>query len=328
MVALLLVQLDAWAQKEKKKDKKPTNEIVSESYKFDIAYVNLNLRIKDADIDSLIYPTVQIIPTSPDPNATPEPPIAVDKALFKLPINQIYTITLSQNEYRDTTFTLDFSKVNAYELTIPIFLEPEKVDINLAFKDASNNGVVTTGALLRNKNRNEVVALTNNNRSGDKYNVKVRVNDEYSVEVDKTQGYFFQGKEVIVSAKNPDVIIPMISLQVGAKIGIYGITFEKASSVLNDNSQKELSRIMQLLLDNPTLVLEVAAHTDNVGSAESNQLLSEKRAEAVYVYLTGKGIDGNRLKTKGYGDSDPLVPNDSEENKAKNRRFELIVRAI
>ena len=82
---------------------------------------------------------------------------------------------------------------------------------------------------------------------------------------------------------------------------------------------------MELLQKNPTLKIEIAGHTDNKGDKKYNQVLSQKRAESVVAYLVQKGIATIRLSAKGYGDSMPLVPNDTEENKAKNRRTELKV---
>ena len=69
--------------------------------------------------------------------------------------------------------------------------------------------------------------------------------------------------------------------------------------------------------------VEIAAHTDSDGSENYNLTLSERRAESVVNYLTQYGIDLERLTPKGYGESDPIAPNDSNENKALNRRVEM-----
>jgi outer membrane protein OmpA-like peptidoglycan-associated protein len=62
-----------------------------------------------------------------------------------------------------------------------------------------------------------------------------------------------------------------------------------------------------------------------VGSAQANQVLSMQRAKAVYDYLRSKGIDGDRLRYEGYGESQPLVPNDSAAARQKNRRTEFVI---
>jgi len=74
---------------------------------------------------------------------------------------------------------------------------------------------------------------------------------------------------------------------------------------------------------NPTLSFEIGGHTDNTGTKQNNITLSNNRAQAVHAFLVEHGIDSKRLTYKGYADTKPLVPNDSAENKAKNRRTEL-----
>jgi OOP family OmpA-OmpF porin len=74
------------------------------------------------------------------------------------------------------------------------------------------------------------------------------------------------------------------------------------------------------------LSFEVSGHTDNRGKATDNQKLSQARAAAVLKYLTGKGVTATRLTAAGYGDTKPLVPNDNEENRQRNRRIEFSVR--
>ncbi len=75
--------------------------------------------------------------------------------------------------------------------------------------------------------------------------------------------------------------------------------------------------------ENPQVRGEISGHTDNVGDKKSNQELSLKRAKSVYEYLLQKGVEPNRLTFRGYGDSQPAAPNDTEENRQKNRRIEF-----
>lgn len=79
-----------------------------------------------------------------------------------------------------------------------------------------------------------------------------------------------------------------------------------------------------LLAANPRITLEVQGHTDNVGAAAHNQKLSQQRADAVKAYLVKRGTPDARLVSKGYGMTQPLVPNNSASNKALNRRVQFI----
>ena len=80
---------------------------------------------------------------------------------------------------------------------------------------------------------------------------------------------------------------------------------------------------MQLLSDNPGVKIQIAGHTDNIGTAADNLKLSENRAKAVTAYLANKGIDIKRLSFKGYGATQPVADNKAEEGRAMNRRTEL-----
>jgi len=77
------------------------------------------------------------------------------------------------------------------------------------------------------------------------------------------------------------------------------------------------------LANNPDLDVEIEGHTDNSGSLEFNQKLSENRAKAIMEYFIKEGINPKRLPAKGFGLSQPIDTNDSPEGRAKNRRVEL-----
>jgi cytochrome c oxidase subunit II len=98
------------------------------------------------------------------------------------------------------------------------------------------------------------------------------------------------------------------------------VNFETGSATLTANSRYELDNLVTALNAYPTLSLEVAGHTDNVGDPAANQALSAQRAATVVEFLTKRGISAGRLNPRGYGDTKPLAPNDTPENQAKNRR--------
>ena len=101
------------------------------------------------------------------------------------------------------------------------------------------------------------------------------------------------------------------------------ITFETGKAELKPDSNEELDRLVSLLEGNQAIKVEISAHTDDVGNDDFNLKLSEKRAKTVVDYLTGKGIKADRMTAKGYGETQPLVANDTDENKAKNRRVQF-----
>jgi len=106
-------------------------------------------------------------------------------------------------------------------------------------------------------------------------------------------------------------------------IALY-INFETGKAEIKPESQKIIDQIVQMMRDNPTLKISIEGHTDNVGTPQSNQTLSENRAKAVMNAIIAKGIEKNRLSAKGWGQTKPIADNQTEEGRAKNRRVEVV----
>jgi outer membrane protein OmpA-like peptidoglycan-associated protein len=106
---------------------------------------------------------------------------------------------------------------------------------------------------------------------------------------------------------------------------VNNIFFDFAKWDLKPESSFELARLVRFLETNPELRIIVAAHTDDIGSDEYNVDLSHKRAGSVVEFLVANGVSDKRLESVGYGESRPEVPNDTEENRARNRRVEFRV---
>jgi OOP family OmpA-OmpF porin len=104
---------------------------------------------------------------------------------------------------------------------------------------------------------------------------------------------------------------------------IQGINFKTKSAEITKDSHSVLDKAVKVLNDYPDIKLEISGHTDNVGKAEFNMELSQKRAESVKAYFVGKGISSDRLTAVGYGMDKPLTSNKTAADKAKNRRTEF-----
>ncbi len=104
-----------------------------------------------------------------------------------------------------------------------------------------------------------------------------------------------------------------------------GIQFESAKSVIKTSSYGILNQVVEVMKENPTYDLEIHGHTDSQGDDAKNMKLSEDRAAAVRTYLENKGISGDRMKSFGHGETEPVDDNATAAGRAKNRRVEFKV---
>lgn len=104
----------------------------------------------------------------------------------------------------------------------------------------------------------------------------------------------------------------------------YGITFDVGKSTIKPESMGEITRIVQLLNENPTLKFSVEGHTDSTGNEASNQTLSEARSKSIVDKLVELGIAADRLTASGKGQNSPIADNATDEGRAKNRRVEFV----
>jgi OmpA-OmpF porin, OOP family len=107
--------------------------------------------------------------------------------------------------------------------------------------------------------------------------------------------------------------------------GIKNLQFETGKAIIKSTSFPALNALAKMLVENSTFSFKIEGHTDNVGNSTDNLNLSIQRAESVRLYLVSKGVDGARITAKGFGDTKPIVSNDTAAGKAKNRRVDMII---
>ena len=122
-----------------------------------------------------------------------------------------------------------------------------------------------------------------------------------------------------------DLDVTLETLEAGSLATMKNLFFATGSAELQPASLAELNQLKELLQTHGSLRLEISGHTDSDGPAELNQTLSEARANAVRDHLVAQGVNGDRLVAIGHGDAKPVAANDSDSNKALNRRTEIKV---
>ncbi len=144
-----------------------------------------------------------------------------------------------------------------------------------------------------------------------------------------TPGYLFFSENFTMThgdyAKPYLMDVPLSPIKQGEKSILRNIFFDTDKYTLKPESKVELDRLLKLMKENVTIKVQISGHTDNSGTPEHNRVLSENRAKAVVGYLTDNGIDIKRLVAKGYGETQPVAANDTEEGKAQNRRTEFMI---
>jgi outer membrane protein OmpA-like peptidoglycan-associated protein len=196
-------------------------------------------------------------------------------------------------------------------------------------RDALTKELLEADVIIIDNDKNEVISEIKTNKVTGSYLVILPSGKNYGLRVQKTD-YLFHSEnfDIPASTSYQEIVkdVELHKVKVGTKIVLRNIFFDFDKATLRPESASELERLHQLMVDVPTLKIEISGHTDNKGSAEYNKELSEKRAKSVVDYLISKGVAANRLKFAGYGFERPMATNDTDQGRQLNRRteFEII----
>jgi outer membrane protein OmpA-like peptidoglycan-associated protein len=249
-----------------------------------------------------------------------------------LNIGNNYKITIEYDsetesfEPYETYFDLRTDVVYSnFEKSLELKASRELLTLNI--KDSEGKSIGPVNVEVKNLTRAEnTSSLVSYDDSGNPV-LSLRTNNTYELDITKKgYTYFNTILDVKANSETKNIItreIVLDTLTAETKMVFNNITFETNSAELNAESYAELNRLLGLMERNPELRIEISAHTDDVGSNEYNFRLSDKRAESVIKFLVSNNISKSRVQSKGYGELQPLVPNDSDENRAKNRRVEI-----
>ncbi|HEV8082865.1 MAG TPA: OmpA family protein [Chitinophagaceae bacterium] len=194
------------------------------------------------------------------------------------------------------------------------------------FDIKTKNGLPASVELVDVKSR-ELVSKLQTDEDGN-YLVTLPVGKDYAFNV-KRKGYLFYSENYNISETYSDstfqVDIPLQPIEASARMVLKNVFFDTKKTGLNPESITELDNVVRLLNENPHLKIQISGYTDNVGKPADNLKLSTGRAVAVVNYLLSKSIKNERLTFKGFGETNPVAANKTEEGRAMNRRTELSV---
>ncbi|MBR3798221.1 MAG: OmpA family protein [Bacteroidales bacterium] len=208
---------------------------------------------------------------------------------------------------------------------------PEKVFL-VKGQLVDDNGYALSDAKLEVKNtRTEEVSEGVVDAETGHYAVAVTAkneNDDFLMVV-KKEDYSFSSTLIEPTEetfeKPIEVNFEVKPIEAGKSVQINDIYYATASYEINTKSYAVLNEFAEFLKSNPTVKVEIRGHTDNIGSAQTNITLSNRRAQAVYDYLLSKGVPKANVSYKGYGPNMPIADNRTEAGRAKNRRTEFYI---
>ena len=219
-----------------------------------------------------------------------------------------------------------FGGLDIYTFKLPEKLQAEKVSYLRGYvRDAITKQPLSANVELSPIN-GEHTTLTYAKPGTGIFLVPLKTNMKYALTIDK-DGYLFYTEFYNMPAIQTDqpieLFIDLEKIELGNSVVLKNIFFDTDKSDIIDESRQELEKLIDFLSENNSIKIEISGHTDNVGDSKHNMVLSENRAKSVCDFLTNNGIEKSRLTYKGFGDTKPIKQNNTDENRAKNRRTEF-----
>ena len=205
-------------------------------------------------------------------------------------------------------------------------LQPTDYDAVVIFKVTDDKGAPEQGAVVKledsadKKLRSDTADLDGNT------SILLKKGSSHKLVVEKSGAKFDFGVFEIPRQDGKFTMEENLQIKIVTKYNrIYElkIHFGPNKSELYENAKIEVDKLYEEMVKNPTMKIEVAGHTDNVGDDAVNFNISQKRANSIKTYLVEKGIPEKRITAKGYGETAPISENFTEEGRTKNRRIEI-----
>ncbi|MEM9894770.1 MAG: OmpA family protein, partial [Bacteroidota bacterium] len=238
---------------------------------------------------------------------------------IQVPLGKELNVIISTENYFSDTINLPFDKqviFDAFEFDVELTRIVKEVSLTFEDEDGNNLGLEIT---VFNVTRNE--KTTRYVKDG-KIDLELRDGEVYEIST-SAKGYSYYNKEIDLSKDDEtEVNVELKSIE-DVSLVLNNIIFATNSYELNASSYIELDNLIAYLSANEQYNVEIAAFTDDLGPEDYNLKLSNLRAVSVLEYLQDNSVSKDRLFAEGFGEDNPIVPNDTEDNRALNRRVEF-----
>ena len=238
-----------------------------------------------------------------------------------------YTIPASANYAYMTSTANESGKNDIVRIKLPQAIKPDPVLLVLGNTlNAKTKQPVRADIIFEDLTTNEEAGRAISDPATGSYRITLADGKHYGIRAE-AKGFLSvnENMELAPITEYTEVRkdLYLMPIEEGESILLNNVFFEQGKPILKPQSFPELDRLAQILEENPSIKIELQGHTDNVGNKVALQELSENRVMAVRTYLVNKGVKKDRITGKGFGPNKPIAPNDTEENRQRNRRVEF-----
>ncbi len=214
-----------------------------------------------------------------------------------------------------------------FRIKLPKEVKPDPVVLLSGRALNAKTGLpVSAEILLDNLETGKEVAEANSDPGSGQFKIVLQPGANYGIHA-AAKGYLSVNKNIELASiheyKEMQEDLLLMPIEVGLTLPLNNVFFEQGKPTLRKESNPELDRLVKIMTDNPRMQIELAGHTDNVGSGAALMKLSQDRVNVVKKYLESNSISATRITGKGYGATMPREKNDTEEHRKMNRRVEF-----
>ncbi len=252
----------------------------------------------------------------------------------------VYTTTMDSDGYGDIRIIPvtkeEINQVLTEEIIVPMDIADVELPKNNRPIEESENTMIIRGKITDLSSGKAVFARAKilgeeefvlEHFNDSIFSFVVKNEQDYVLQVD-AEGYFSKQIELKIKTDKSKEIVQNVEIEklvVGARVELKNVLFVRGTTDFIGSSYAELDLIAEMMMNNPSMKIELSGHTDAVGNAQLNLRLSQERVDAVINYLIDGGIDRSRLSGKGYGGTVPVASNATEATRKLNRRVEFTI---